>query len=289
VKKGRRSWKPSVGNAVLREGRSHPWEEPDPPSPSAPFSSASTSPSCRILPSRQRAAPPIFTDACTLIRGHSGEERSLLSSVKPSHRARGWNDTPETPPRRLAVALCEARPSCCAGMLFCRCRNRQHRARSSLAVHPFSLFVNRSPRRRRCSDLRRWSWRRHAHARTTRPVRVPVHPSTCTPAFARCKAAFFFPVPCRTSRARRRSARREPRRRHRGRLSTLGVQAPGHCRVRMPVHAVAEWSSAGRGHPNRTDGLPSSRRGAPCTRARPPPFVSRLCSRARTRTREHHD
>jgi hypothetical protein len=113
------------GNAVRRGDRSHPWEEPDQPSPSAP-TFASMSPRCRLLPSRRRAAPPIFTDACTSAHGHSGEERPLLSSVKPGHRAKGWNDVPE---RHCAVTLCDARPSCRAGMHFCMCSTRQHRAR----------------------------------------------------------------------------------------------------------------------------------------------------------------
>jgi hypothetical protein len=48
-------------------------------------------------------APLPFTDACTSARGHSGEERSLLPSVKPSHRSRGGNVVPKTPPRMRCV------------------------------------------------------------------------------------------------------------------------------------------------------------------------------------------
>jgi hypothetical protein len=44
-------------------------------------------------------APLPFTDACASARGHSGEERSLLPSVKPGHRARGRNVMPRMPPR----------------------------------------------------------------------------------------------------------------------------------------------------------------------------------------------
>jgi hypothetical protein len=58
------------GNAVRREDRSRPWEELDPPSWSAPASSASTSPRRHLLPPRHRTMSPFFTDACATTRGH---------------------------------------------------------------------------------------------------------------------------------------------------------------------------------------------------------------------------
>jgi hypothetical protein len=50
-------------------------------------------------------APHPFTGACASARGHSGEERLLLPSVKPSHRARGGNVVTRMPPRRRACAV----------------------------------------------------------------------------------------------------------------------------------------------------------------------------------------
>jgi hypothetical protein len=55
-------------------------------------------------------APPPFTDAYALALGHSGEERSLLPSVKPDNRARGGNAVSRTPPCRRACIVC-CRPS----------------------------------------------------------------------------------------------------------------------------------------------------------------------------------
>jgi hypothetical protein len=67
------------GSTVRSEDQSRPWEEPDPPSSSAPASTASSTstPSrCRRLrlPPRRQAPPPHFTNACTTARGHQGED-----------------------------------------------------------------------------------------------------------------------------------------------------------------------------------------------------------------------
>jgi hypothetical protein len=69
------------GNAIRREDQSLPWEEPDPPSSSAPSCSASTSPCRRLHPPRRRAAPPFFTDAYTTACCHRGENELPLPSV----------------------------------------------------------------------------------------------------------------------------------------------------------------------------------------------------------------
>jgi hypothetical protein len=66
-----------------------------------------------LLPLRRAAdsflavdpAPLPFTDACTSARGHSGEERSLLPSMKSGHRARSRNVVPRTLLCHLACAV----------------------------------------------------------------------------------------------------------------------------------------------------------------------------------------
>jgi hypothetical protein len=89
------------GNAVRREDRSRPWEEPAPPSSSAPASTASTSPRCRLFPSRQQVALPFFTNACTTARGHQGEnELPPALCGRPSLRAEGECNARTAPPRR---------------------------------------------------------------------------------------------------------------------------------------------------------------------------------------------
>jgi hypothetical protein len=76
--------------AVRREDRSRPWEEPDPPSSRVPTSSASTSPRRCLLPSRRRAVPPFFTGACTTACGHQGENELPLPSMDaPAFEPRG--------------------------------------------------------------------------------------------------------------------------------------------------------------------------------------------------------
>jgi hypothetical protein len=84
-----------VEEAVRREDRSRSSEEPDPPStrtPTSPTSSSSSTSRChpRLLP-RRRAAPPLYTDACTTARGHRGEDDLFPPHVDaPAFRPR-WN------------------------------------------------------------------------------------------------------------------------------------------------------------------------------------------------------
>jgi hypothetical protein len=88
------------GNAVRREDRSRPWEEPAPPSSSAPASTASTSPRSRLLPSHRRSASPFFTNACTTSRGHQGEnELPPALCRRPGLLAEGERDARTVPPR----------------------------------------------------------------------------------------------------------------------------------------------------------------------------------------------
>jgi hypothetical protein len=87
---------PPVEGAVRREDRSRPWEEPDPPSPRTPTSPASsTSPTSRrrlpLLPPRQQAAPPHYTDACTRARGHQGEDDRFPAHVDAPAFEPRWN------------------------------------------------------------------------------------------------------------------------------------------------------------------------------------------------------
>jgi hypothetical protein len=84
-----------VEGVVRREHRSRPSEEPDPPStrtPTSPTSSSSLTSRChpRLLP-RRRAAPPLYTDACTTARGHRGEDDRFPPHVDaPAFKPR-WN------------------------------------------------------------------------------------------------------------------------------------------------------------------------------------------------------
>jgi hypothetical protein len=87
---------PPVEGAVRREDRSRPWEEPDLPSPRTPTSSASsTSPTSRrhlpLLPPRRRTAPPHYTDASTLARGHRGEDNRFPPHVDAPAFEPWWN------------------------------------------------------------------------------------------------------------------------------------------------------------------------------------------------------
>jgi hypothetical protein len=84
-----------VGGAVRREDRSRPWEEPDPPSTRTPTSPTSSSPSTsrrrpRLLP-RRRAAPLLYTDACTTARGHRGENDRFPHPVDAPAFEPRWN------------------------------------------------------------------------------------------------------------------------------------------------------------------------------------------------------
>jgi hypothetical protein len=75
-----------------------------------------------------------------------------------------------------------------------------------------------------------------AHHASCSRTRAPKHAHACVR-----KAQGYLPFyPFRAVSAALASAplRREPMRRHRGRLFALGVQAPGHRRVRKPDHAV---------------------------------------------------
>jgi hypothetical protein len=84
-----------VGGADRREDRSRPWEEPDLPSTRTPTSPTSSSSSTsrlrpRLLP-RRRAAPPLYTDACTTAYGHRGEDDRFRPLVgAPAFEPR-WN------------------------------------------------------------------------------------------------------------------------------------------------------------------------------------------------------
>jgi hypothetical protein len=175
------------GNAVRREDRSRPWEEPDPPSSSTPASSASTSLHHRLLPSRRRAAPPFFSDACTTARGHQGEN-------EPAFEPRG-NAT--LAPRCHAAAAGDAGHRARLGSILLQVPlTTPPRARSCFV--PFLGSLGRLAVRRR-SGPPPWPSHRHAHARV--PVKSHASSHSRARLHARAptwevKAEPLAPFPC---------------------------------------------------------------------------------------------
>jgi hypothetical protein len=164
--------------AVRREDRSRPWEEPDPPSSRAPTSSASTLPRRRLLPSHRRAVPSFFTGACTTARGHQGENELPLPSMDaPAFEPRGYATL--VPHHRAAAAGDAGLQARLGSFLLQVLLPTPPRARSRFVPFLGSLG---------CHAMRRRSWPpswpgagafafMHAPMQARRPCAV-VHPST---------------------------------------------------------------------------------------------------------------
>jgi hypothetical protein len=127
-----------MGGVAHREDRSRSWEEPDPPLTRTPTSPTSSSSSTsrrrpRLLP-RRRAAPPLYTDACTTTRGHRGEDDRLPPHVDAPAFEPRWNVS------SLRAAAGDAGLRARLGKPVCRCRCLHQRAPLSLPSLPLSLL-----------------------------------------------------------------------------------------------------------------------------------------------------
>jgi hypothetical protein len=134
-------------------------------------------PLCRAADSPLTANPALlpFTDACTSARGHSGEERSLLPSVKPGHRARGGNVVPRTPPRTRCVMTAiepgwERSLLAGAAAVFAARATPLATLSSSIRVSPIPVAATPP-----LSWLSPWTRPQRAHVRTRACVHAPVH------------------------------------------------------------------------------------------------------------------
>jgi hypothetical protein len=159
-----------VGGVARREDRSRPWEEPDPPStrtPTSPTSSSSSTSRCRprLLP-RRRAAPPLYTDACTTARGHRGEDDRFPPHVDAPAFELRWNAP------SLRAAADDAGLRARLGKPICRCRCLRQRAPLSWPSLLLSLLsAVRCHSRSRASPRRPDAPRHRApqHARASNP------------------------------------------------------------------------------------------------------------------------
>jgi hypothetical protein len=167
-----------VGGAVRREDRSRPWEEPDPPSTRMPTSPTSSSPSTsrrhpRLLPCR-RAAPPLYTDACTTARGHRGENDRFPPLVDAPAFEPRWNAP------FLRAAADDAGLRARLGQYVCRCRCLRQRAPLSWPSFPLSLIERRALLLVSAAPRRAVRARVRARRLADLTPRATVHPSTCT-------------------------------------------------------------------------------------------------------------
>jgi hypothetical protein len=168
------------GNAVCREGRSRPWEEPDSPTPStlaSPTSSTSSTSRRRRhrLPPRRRAAPPHFTNSCTTARRHQVEDGHFPALVDAS----AFEPRGNVPPHRTAAAPPVVMPAIVPGWV----KSLAGVAAFVNARTPFWLSLSFSPScaapccsRSRCRAVLFSVARMTTRARRSR---ANVHPSTC--------------------------------------------------------------------------------------------------------------